>query len=80
MDWDRTEAFPPARRDVPVEWEIRSTDGSLEGDLEALSAEIQAGDGPGPRLPVRALYEVVGELSLDGADFPVRGVVVHERR
>ena len=80
VEWGRTEAFPPARRDVPVEWEIRSADGSVEGEVEALSAEIQAGESPGPLLPVRALYEVTGELSLDDRDFPVRGIVVHERR
>lgn len=80
VDWGRTEAFPPARRDVPVEWEIRSADGSIDGELEALSAEIQAGEGPGPLLPVRALYEVVGDLSTSEGDFPVHGIVVHERR
>lgn len=78
--WGRTEAFPPARRDVPVEWEIRSADGSIDGELEALSAEIQAGEGPGPLLPVRALYEVAGDLSTSEGDFPVHGILVHERR
>lgn len=80
VDWGRTEAFPPARRDVPVEWEIRSSDGSMAGELEALSAEIQAGEGPGPLLPVRALYEVVGDLSTSEGSFPVHGILVHERR
>lgn len=80
VEWGRTEAFPPARRDVPVEWEIRSPDGSVAGDLEALSAEIQAGEGPGPLLPVRALYEVMGTLSTSEGPFPVHGIVVHERR
>lgn len=80
VDWQRTEAFPPARRDVPVEWRVWSADGSISGELEAVSAEIRAGEGPGPLLPVRALYEVVGELR-DSADvYPVRGVLVHERR
>lgn len=80
VDWNRTEAFPPARRDTPVEWEIWSSDGRIEGELEAVSAEIQPGAGPGPLLPVRALYEVVGSLSTSDGDFRVRGIVVHERR
>lgn len=80
VDWGRTEAFPPARRDVPVEWEIWSSDRTIEGDLEAVSAEIQPGAGPGPLLPVRALYEVVGSLSTSNGDFQVHGIVVHERR
>lgn len=80
VDWRRREAFPPARRDVPVEWEIWSSDVSVQGELEALSAEIQPGDGPGPLLPVLALYEVTGEISTSAGDFPVHGIVVHERR
>ena len=63
-----------------MEWEIRSADGSIDGELEALSAEIQAGEGPGPLLPVRALYEVAGDLSTSEGDFPVHGILVHERR
>lgn len=80
VDWTRTEAFPPARRDIPVEWEVWSSDGSVGGDLEAVSAEIQPGAGPGPLLPVRALYEVVGTLSTGRGNFQVHGIVVHERR
>lgn len=79
-EWRRTEAFPPARRDVPVEWRLLSADGSVTGELEAVSAEIRAGEGPGPLLPVRALYEVVGELRDAGEVYPVHGVLVHERR
>lgn len=80
VDWTRTEAFPPARRDIPVEWHIWSSDRSIEGDLEAVSAEIQPGEGPGPLLPVRALYEVGGSLTTGDGDFQVHGLVVHERR
>ncbi len=80
VDWWRAEAFPPARRDVPVAWRVWSSDGLVEGELEALSAEIQAGDGPGPLLPVRALYEVLGELSTVDGTYPVRGILVHETR
>lgn len=80
VEWRRTEAFPPARRDVPVRWRVWSPDGSMEGGLEAASAEIQPGEGPGPLLPVRALYEVVGSVSTSEGAFQVHGIVVHERR
>jgi hypothetical protein len=80
VSWRRTEAFPPARRDVPVEWSLETDDGVFEGRLVAVSAEIQAGDGPGPLLPVQALFEVEGEFSVGGATWPVRGILVHERR
>lgn len=80
FEWNRTEAFPPARRDIPVEWEFESDDGLLSGRLEAVSAEIQPGEGPGPLLPVRAVYEVTGELEAPQGRFSVHGIVVHERR
>ncbi len=80
VDWRDEQAFPPARRDVPVAWRIWSSDGLIEGELEAVSAEIRAGTGPGPLLPVRALFEVVGDISTVKGNFPVRGLFVHERR
>lgn len=80
VEWSRREAFPPARRDVPVEWQLSSVDGSLEGTLEASSAQMSAGQGPGPLLPVRALYEVSGVLQTDDGPYPVYGLVFHERR
>lgn len=80
VDWRETQAFPPARRDVPVAWRIWSTDGLLEAELRALSAEIDAGVGPGPLLPVRALFEVAGEMSTVEGTFEVQGLLVHERR
>jgi hypothetical protein len=80
VTWARTEAFPPSRRDVPVEWRIETEDGGLSGDLEAVSAELQPGEGPGPLLPVRGLYVVAGELATERGRFRVRGILVHERR
>lgn len=80
LEWTATQAFPPARRDVPASWRIWSEDVSMEGELHAVSSDIQAGAGPGPLLPVRALFEVVGEISTDAGDFPLHGLLVHERR
>jgi len=80
LDWTATQAFPPARRDVPASWRLRSGDASLDGELHAISSEMQAGEGTGPLLPVRALFEVVGEVSTVEGDFAVHGLVVHERR
>jgi hypothetical protein len=80
VTWTGTEAFPPARRDIPVEWRLSTADGSLSGELSALSSDIRAGSGPGPLLPVRALYEVSGEIRTPAGPYPVWGVLVHERR
>ena len=80
LDWNATQAFPPARRDVPASWRVWSNDGTFEAELRAISSDIRPGTGPGPLLPVRALFEVVGEVSTATGDFPVRGLMVHERR
>jgi len=80
LEWTATQAFPPSRRDVPASWRVWSANGTLDGELHAISSEIQPGSGPGPLLPVRALFEVVGEISTSEGDFPVHGLFVHERR
>ncbi len=80
VTWTTTEAFPPARRDVPVAWRLSTEDGSLRGELRVVSSSMQAGAGPGPLLPVRALYEVTGDVSTPDGAYPVRGVLLHERR
>lgn len=80
VEWSETQGFPPARRDVPVGWRLRSPDGLIVGELRAVSADIRPGEGPGPLLPVRALFEVVGEVSTVEGRFDVRGLLVHERR
>lgn len=80
LEWTATQAFPPARRDVPASWRVWAADGTLDAELHAISSEIQPGAGPGPLLPVRALFEVIGEVSSAEGDFPVHGLLVHERR
>jgi hypothetical protein len=80
VSWSDRQGFPPARRDVPTGWTIGSDDGTLSGSLESVTSELEAGEGPGPLLPVRALIEVRGVFSADGGRFPVRGLVLHQRR
>ena len=80
VDWASTQAFPPARREVPVAWRISADDQSIEGTLEVVSSDIEAGDGPGPLLPVRALYDVTGTVATAEGSYAVRGLLVHERR
>ena len=80
LTWTATEAFPPARRDVPVAWRVAAADGSLTGELTRVSSDIQAGTGSGPLLPVRALYEVEGTVRMAGRTYGVDGLLVHERR
>jgi len=67
-------AGPPRRRSLssPIE--------SVDGTLAVLAAEIVTGAGAGPVLPVQALFEVAGTISIDGLSFPVRGLFRHRRR
>lgn len=80
VDWVETSAFQPARRDVPVSWTISSPEGDLQGVLEVRSADVRAGQGSGPVLPVQALFEVEGTVTIEERTFPIRGLFRHERR
>ena len=80
IDWAEVRAYQPARQDVPVSWTVTSPDGEVEGVLQVQSAQIQAGDGPGPLLPVDALFLVSGTLRIEGGSYPVRGLFRHTRQ
>jgi hypothetical protein len=80
LSWSELRAFEPARRDVPMSWEIHSPEGDLSGNLSAVTPFLEAGGGEGPMLPVDALFEVAGTLTLAGNNFPVRGLIRHIQR
>ena len=69
----------PARQDVPVSWRVATEDGAPVGDLQVSAAQIRAGEGPGPVLPVDALFLVSGTLTINGREYPVRGLFRHTR-
>lgn len=73
MTWDEVRSFEPARRDVPAGWSLSSPDGDVSAVLEARAAEIQAGEGAGPQLPVDALFRIEGSLRIQGREYAVRG-------
>jgi len=80
IDWVQMSTYHPARRDLPVSWALSSPIVSVIGTLEVLASEIVTGTESGPVLPVQALFEVVGTISIDGLSFPVRGLFNHQRR
>lgn len=80
VEWTAARAFQRARRDVPVQWSVRSPDGNLVGSLETVTSEISAGEGGGPLLPVDALFQVRGTMAIGGRAFPVRGLFRHTQR
>jgi hypothetical protein len=80
LAWSETRPFEPARRDVPMSWEIQSEGGDLSGNLSAVAPFLEVGEGEGPMLPVDALFQVTGTLTLAGQDFPVRGLLRHKQR
>lgn len=81
VDWAEVSAFQPARQDVPVSWTLTSADpdSPLEGVLQVQSAQIQAGEGSGPFLPVDAVFQVAGTVRVEGMTYPVRGLFRHTR-
>lgn len=78
VEWTETSAFQPARQDVPVSWRVAGGD-DLNGTLDVQTAQLEAGDGPGPLLPVDGLLGVIGRLVVEGRTFPVRGLIRHTR-
>lgn len=79
VDWAEVRGFQPARQDVPVSFTITSEDDDMGGVLQVQSAQIQAGAGDGPLLPVDALFLVAGTLRIEGRSYPVRGLYRHTR-
>ena len=77
--WSEVRAFEPARRDVPMSWQIQSGSSEIGGFLDAVSPFLEVGEGEGPMLPVDALYQVSGTLTLEGREFPVRGLIRHQQ-
>lgn len=80
MAWSEARAFEDARRDVPIRWQVESPEGDLSGTLATVTSHLEAGAGEGPLLPVDALFEVEGTLTLAGDAFPVRGFIRHLQR
>lgn len=84
VEWSAVRSFEEARRDVPVEWEIRTLDspagGGVELKLSSAGMELRAEEGAGPILPVTGLYQVSGWAVLAGDSLEVRGLVRHVQR
>ncbi len=80
LEWSEQRPFEPARRDVPISWEVRHPRREVSGSLTTSAPFLEAGEGEGPVLPVDALFQVAGTLTLDGRAFPVRGLIRHVQR
>jgi len=75
--WEETQAYEPARRDIPAVLLLSTPDGSLTGRLSVGSLQLETREGSGPVLPVDGLLEVEGRLELDGSGVDVRGLLRH---
>jgi hypothetical protein len=80
VTWNSVRSFEEARRDVPVEWGLRSPDGEVELTLASTGMELRAEGGEEPILPVNGLYQVTGSVVLAGDSLEVRGLVRHVQR
>lgn len=82
VEWSSVRSFEEARRDVPVEWKIRSI-GSVDGvelTIANVGMDLRVEEGAGPILPVNGLYQVAGWALLAGDSLEVRGLVRHVQR
>lgn len=79
LDWTETLAVDEARRDIPIAWTVASREGDLSGSLGVRSVDVRPGEGSGPLLPVEALFEVTGTVTLEGTEFEVEGLIRHRQ-
>lgn len=79
LAWAEVRPFEPARRDVPMEWDILSPEGDLTGHLSSTASFLEVVDGEGPVLPVDGLFQLSGTLTLAGDEYPVRGFLRHRQ-
>ena len=80
LEWPEVLPFEEARRDVPVRLRFTAPEGDLTGELEVVSSWLEAGPGEGPILPLEGLFQVRGEVVLQGEPFVVVGAVRHVQR
>lgn len=80
VEWETTQAYDPARREIPSVLVLATPDEGLTGRLTVRSLQLEARDGAGPVLPVDGLLEVEGRLELDGSGVDVRGLLRHRAR
>ncbi len=80
VTWSETRSFERARRDIPVLWRFRSSDGTLRGEFQSVSAHHLTLDATGPILPVLGVYEVDGTVSTDDNRVAVKGFLRHQQR
>ena len=78
--WDEVRSFESARRDIPVQWQVRSPWPPLAGGFEAVSSHMQSMPTAGAIHPVLGAYEVAGRVVVGGAELEVTGVVRHFQR
>jgi len=79
LEWAEVRSFEQARRDIPVRWTLRSQDGELTGDLHSVAQHLSTGEGEGPLLPVKALFQIEGEIRHLGDTVGVVGILRHRQ-
>lgn len=78
--WMEVRAFEPARRNVPVRWQLATRGSEVSGTWESVSSHLTAGPSEGPILPLLGLFEVSGTLEIQGEELPVVGLIRHVQR
>lgn len=80
VDWTERGAFERARQDIPARWTARAAgDDGFEAEWHNIGSWLEAGEGDGPLLPVRAFFQVEGEVRFDSDTLQVQGLVRHVR-
>jgi hypothetical protein len=80
LEWAEVGPYEEARRDVPVRLRFSAPAGGLSGEVEVVSSWIDVGSGEGPILPLEGLFQLSGQVDLQGESFAVVGAARHVQR
>jgi hypothetical protein len=75
--WTERTSFERARREVPAVWSATVAGSEMSADVTVHAAQIEAGAGEGPQLPVDAFFQVEGTVRIGEAVHAVRGLLRH---
>ncbi|MEZ4415643.1 MAG: hypothetical protein R3E10_07805 [Gemmatimonadota bacterium] len=79
VEWSEVRSFEPARRDVPNQWSLATSDEELSGEVRVRASRLQAGTADAPQLPVEALFLLEGSVTLYGVEYPILGLAIHSQ-
>ncbi len=78
--WGEMRPYEEARRDIPRSWSLRVAPGELSGEVTAVGFDALLGPERAGRRAVEIRYTVEGVVEVQGATYPVHGMIRHTQQ